>query len=174
MGRFVNKDGTFITNKTFGSAISLPFGSLSSIFERLVSGFGVILTRANTASGWSTDGQVTVGAGVSVDIAPFSAVVKDVDGLVRSLRETAIKNFDLSGYSNGTYKVLLEYDTTFYEAGTIKLTNASATVEGTNTNFTKDIDKNLHIVIVDSTLGNNGRYQVLSITDATHLELKQA
>lgn len=162
--------GLWFTPSTLGWGFELLFRSFSFIFERFINSYGFLIVK--TPSGWTTEGSVTVD-GLTIDIAPFSGVVKDSSGKVRSIRETEIKNIDLTEQSDGTYKILAQYAPTYYEPGTITLVNGTAIV-GVGTKFTQNIDHNLNLVILDSTLGNNGIYQVDTVEDDTHLTLKQA
>lgn len=71
---------------------------------------------------------------------------------------------------DNTYrKVFIQYATTQIEQGTLQL-NTNGTIVGTNTNFDEILKAGKRIEIINSTQGNNGTYNIVSVTDATNLE----
>jgi hypothetical protein len=171
MSRFVSRDATFISNKTFGWAIELLFQSYSSLMQRIVKSYGLILSR--TADGaLTTEGLVIPSIGTFISVLPFTAVINDSEGRARSIQEAIAKQYDMSGLDDGTYNVFLKYDVTFYEPGTLTLTYGSKEVVGIGTKFTRNTEKNHSLIILDSSEGNNNRYPIHAVfTDGT-LQLK--
>jgi hypothetical protein len=165
-----DQNGLFITNKMFGWNTELITRSFSTVFERMVSAYGFLLSRYGNGS-LSPQAQVNAAAGPSITVNPFTAVIKDVNGKVRSINEPNQQSYDCSTLANGTYNVLLRYSNTYYEPGTVTLTYGSNILAGVGTSFTDDLEMNMYIVILDSQNGNNGVYQIQSITDDTHLVL---
>ncbi len=170
MANLLTKKGLWFTPFTLKWGFELLFRSFSFIFERFINSYGFLIVQ--TPDGWSDEGSITID-GLKINIAPFSAVVKDALGKVRSIRETETQTIDLTEQSDGTYKILAQYAPTYYEPGTITLQNGTSIV-GIGTKFTENIDHNLNLVILDSALGNNGIYQVDSVENDTHLTLKKA
>ncbi|MFA5349348.1 MAG: hypothetical protein WC309_03205 [Candidatus Paceibacterota bacterium] len=120
----------------------------------------------------SDDGFCSID-GTDVEIKAFDAIVKDTDGMMKSIIVPSDDSIDFNGtHADGTWKVLAQVKKVYNEEGTIAFTNGSKNVTGTGTEFTKRLGRRMKLVIVDSTLGNDGVYEISTITDDTHLVLK--
>jgi hypothetical protein len=175
MSRSLYTQGQFITPKNLFFGETLLYDSFSALFERMISQFGILLTR-QAGGTYSNNALVSDNAGTSIDIQAFEAIIKDADGIVKQVKETGIVNIDMSNiltYPNNTYNILLQKKTIYTESGTITFTYGSNQVVGVGTFFTKNLDKFMNLIIDSSISGNNNKYAVLSVEDDTHLTLQQ-
>ena len=172
MSELVHSTGLFITNLTFGKAFSLASDTWGALFDRLIKTFGLLIVRSSGGS-YSTEGLVYTDATDEVDINAFEAVILDANGKVRHVETAANADLVITG-GDATYKLLFEAAETYYETGTLTLTNSLTAVVGVGTKFTEVFDPNMWIVIDTSGLGNDGKYQIDSITDDTNLVLKSS
>lgn len=165
MARLLGIKGLFLGLVPFVRSFFLKSQEASNIMDSIVGTYGINLWDANA-------GLVTKISNSAIRIAAFKALVKDEDGVVRyvNIPQTEI---DFTGLGSATYKILFEYAKTYNEAGTIDLQAADATVTGTGTKFSEILAPNMYIVISNSALDNNGKYQVDSVTDDGELELTE-
>lgn len=175
MSRSLYTQGQFITPKNLFFGETLLYESFSEIFERMISQFGILLTR-QTGGTYSNNALVSINGTTTIDIQAFEAIIQDADGITRQIKQVGIVNIDMASmitYPSGSYNVLVQKATTYQEVGTIEFTYGSDQVVGTDTEFTKNIDKYMNLVIEGSGSGNNGRYVVLSVEDDENLTLQE-
>lgn len=131
------------------------------IINRLTYSYGLIINLTTGADVW----KVTQTGNNSILINAGKGIVLDSSGKPHGLELNA--NYAITDVPsvNGTYKVLVKHALHNYEAGTITLTNGSATVSGNGTEFTKIFAINRKLII-----GNNA-YNIQSVTNDTTLIL---
>ena len=166
-GGIFNQSGLFITLKILDSAFNLRSSALSNIFERLISQYGLCLGGANI-----NDGSCGITDVHTMSINKFDAIVKDSDGMVKGIHVASNQSVDLTGYADGTWKLLAQIKAVYLEEGTITLTNGSNNIVGTDTAFTEKLNGKMNLVILNSVEGNNGVYEIESITNDTTGVLK--
>jgi hypothetical protein len=172
--------GGIVGSKWIGNVI-VDSGSLTNISLNITSGEetadigNVILTQIINSS-VSDEGLCSISDPYRIAVKAFDAIIKDTDGMVKALHipsDQVIYLPDyLISYGSGTWKLLAQIKTLYLEEGTIALTNGSKNVVGTNTKFTTRLGRKMQLVILDSGEGNNGIYEVETITSDTAIVLK--
>lgn len=61
-----------------------------------------------------------------------------------------------------------------YSTGTVAMTSGDATVTGTGTTWTTNVEAGMYLHVGDDDVGQSGAFRILSVTDNTHLELEFA
>lgn len=170
-GPILNIPGLFISQKTLGTSFDLRSEAQSAVFEKLINQYGIILHRAAGGS-YSGEGLAT-NSGLNFAVAPFTGIVKDIDGIVKSITvPTLDQSIDFSLLANGTYYVVAQVKKVYVEPGTITLTNGSKTVTGSGTAFTKRLGHGMQFVITTSGSGNDGVYEIDIVSNDTLATLK--
>jgi hypothetical protein len=161
--------GEVILNSSNLAVVPLAISAIAGTYLYLDNViFEAIQTSIN-----STDGLCEIGDAHHVTIKAFDAIVKDDDAMVKGVSVATNQSIDLTtGYADGSWKILAQVKERNYEDGTITLTNGSKNVVGSETLFTKHLGKKMQIVILDSVDGNNGVYEIESITSDTLALLK--
>jgi hypothetical protein len=171
MAQIIGIRGLFLGLVPFMRQFNLKAKEESKKLDISIGTYGIVVQYTDASGTLTGQGLVTKISDSVIEIAAFRALVQDSDGMAHYVDVPATQ-IDVSGYGNGTYKILFEYVSTYFEEGTIALQQGDATVVGTNTKFTEILAPNMYIVISNSGSGNNGKYQIDSITDDDHLELK--
>jgi hypothetical protein len=123
---------------------------------------------------YSTEGLCAISDSQHVSVKAFDAIVQDSDSMIKAIHVVSDQTVDFTGYGDGTWKLLAQIKTGYNEEGTIALTNGSKDVIGTNTKFTMRLGKKMNLVILNSGEGNNGVYEVETVTSDTAIVLKDA
>jgi hypothetical protein len=166
MAKLVGIKGLFLGLIPFVRSFFLKSQEVSNIIDSIVGTYGINLWNEN-------DGLVTKLSTSVVRVAAFKGLVKDEDGYARFVNVPQT-DFEFTGLASGSYKILFEYAKTYNEEGVIDLQAADATVVGTGTKFTEIFAPNMYVIISTSGEGNEGKYQIDSVTDDEHLELIEA
>ena len=166
-GGIFSESGIFITLKMLDSAFNLRSAALSNIFERLIAQYGICLGVPN-----ENDGSCAIIDVHTISVNKFDAIVKDSDGMIKGMHIASNQSVDLTGYADGTWKLLAQVKAVYLEEGTITLTNGSKNIVGIDTKFTAQLNGKMNLVILNSAEGNNGVYEIESITNDTTGVLK--
>ncbi|WP_461372950.1 hypothetical protein [Candidatus Aquicultor sp.] len=133
------------------------------IINRLTYTYGLIINQTTGADVW----KVTQTGNNAILINAGKGIVLDADGNPRTIELTtnyAITNIPAA---DGAYKVLVKHAVHNFEDGTITLTNGSATVTGSGTEFTKIFAANRKLIVGDYA------YNIQSVESDTSLTLTQ-
>jgi hypothetical protein len=130
----------------------------------LIKTYGLIIQQTDT-NVFATDWKVLSVSSNIVSVNTGYALVIKSDGKLAYIYNSAVQQVAIPS-TDGTYKLLLAYTTKNTEIGTVALSNGSAAVLGTGTEFTKLFGPNRRLIV------NDIPYTVLSVTDDTHLTLE--
>jgi hypothetical protein len=158
------------TTLTSGDATNSTLEMLGAVTDVLID--SVLLIKQAPLSILTEEGLCSISDSHHVSVKAFEAILKDTDEMVKSIQVLTDQILDLTGKADGTWKITAEAIDTYYEDGTISLTNGSANVTGSGTLFTQHFSKMMSLVILDSVSGNNGVYQISNVINDTSLTLK--
>lgn len=128
------------------------------MFVAVSSTFGVCKTNQNSLKVYeSSSGKIGIKEGSAIDS----------DGNLIFLSEDKPDLFTLTN-DNTFRKIFIQYTTTQIEKGTLQL-NTNGSIIGTNTLFTQLFKPGKRIEIVNSTLNNNGTYEIVTVNSDTSL-----
>lgn len=136
---------------------------LFNVLNKVIEADGLVIEK-DVSGPIGNDWLVQKISSNQISIQPGAAIVRSTGDKLRYVENEAVQTVTVYNSTIKIY-VVLQYEATNYEQGTITLTNGSATVIGDGTEFTKVLAANRRI-FVDGT-----PYTVLSVQSATQCTL---